>query len=177
MPARPHPSLVVLVALIAAACRPAAVGEPPPAAVATPTPSDAPAPSGTLGHQVRFEFGGTPMPGCFEADEPFQAVIRSYWTDKVSVNTLTHRWSPSPEGADGIVIRIDGQDLMKRLDPGDVVPEVSLALPLGNVTMRARIVTFVFTGMEADGRACFRWLKPPGTPPDIRVEPMENTEA
>lgn len=168
---------VVVAVLAMSACRPGGSTEPSPAADEPALPAAAPSPEGTLGHQIRFEFGGTPMPGCFAADEPFQAVVRSYWGDQVAVNTLTYRWSRPPAGAEGIVMRLDGQDLMKRLDPGDAFPPVNLRLPLGNVTMSAKLVTFVFTSMDEDARACFRWLNPPGTPPEIEVQPQGNTDA
>lgn len=133
-------------------------------------------PVGTLSHQVRFEVGGTEMPGCFAADEPFQAVIQSFWGEMTSTTTLTHRWSMPPSGEDGVLVRVDGQDLLKRLDPGDAFPAVSINLPLENVTVIAKLNTFVFTDFDAEGRACFRWLNPPGTSPKIEIQPQPNTE-
>jgi len=172
--------LVLIVAAIAGsaltACRSAPSAEVAPLPAAA-IPTGIPSPGALPRHEVTLNVSGTKMPGCFEPDEPFQAIIRSQWGQLESMNTLTHRWSPTPSGEDGVMVRIDGQALNKRLGPGDAFPIVSLRLPLGTVVVTAKISTFVFTAFDDEGRACFRWLNPPGVPPPFDILPRPNIDA
>jgi hypothetical protein len=141
-----------------------------------PTASPPPAPvtpAAPGADEVHITVSGDDVPGCFAADEPFRAVVRSRWGELRSENVLVFRWRLPVASEAAIEVHIEGQPKAYLVKPGQKLPDVTLALPLGDRLSQVRLSTFLYERRNEAGEACFRWVQPPGTP---RPQPVPTAE-
>lgn len=143
----------------------------------TPTSAHYAGPGPGTATSVQISVGSNDVPGCFGSEEAFRASVNSRWGDMVSQNVLTFRWAEAPDDKGAITVGADGHTLEATVQPGDRLPQVTLNLPMGEVTTKARISTFVFEGLDDAGRACFDWDGQPDTPREYRMGPGGLQEA
>lgn len=163
-----------LVGRVMGSDRPSGVAPTP---TSTQTPYAGPGPGPGTATSVQISVGSDDVPGCFGPEVSFRAHVNSRWGEMVSQNVLTFRWAEAPDDEGAITVGADGHTLEATVRPGESLPHVTLNLPMGEVMTKARISTFVFTGLDDDGRACFEWDGQPDIPREYRMGPGGLQEA
>jgi hypothetical protein len=132
-------------------------------------------PTGPGPHEaVSMTMSSNDVPGCFTAGQWFEVTIHTGWRDKQSQNTLLFRWSPAPGDSSRIVVEVGGQKLKATVMPGQVLPDVSVTMPIEPAPLTLPLDTLVLERLDGAGHACFGFVHPPDTPRQIfPVTPSE----